>query len=293
MTGVGGQGPYEPYRGQQPYPSGQQNGSPNPYQAYPVPPPQPLRQRPPRPMPPQQQPFTPPPPQQPFIPPPPPQAPQPQPQGGPGVGSVLWALTPMLTCGFGSPFTMLFAAVKRRSAWLGLASAAYAMAIALWIVIVDSYDSEDIPVGPGLLMFAGFLGSWAGATVHSFIIRRQVFGVPGASANDQAVAYAQHRRALREQARELAERDPSMARELRIGRPDLPRQYDDGGLVDVNHAPARVIADLPGMTPALAEQVVKVRETVDSFVSAEDLSAAASLPPNLTPELAEYTIYLP
>ncbi|WP_160330397.1 ComEA family DNA-binding protein [Sphaerimonospora mesophila] len=230
------------------------------------------------------------PPRPPFIPPPPP---QPQPQGGPGAGSVFWALTPLLTCGLGTPFTMLFAAVKRRSAWLGLASAAYALAVFLWIVIFDDYYPGELPPGPGILMFGGMFGSWLGGTVHSFIIRQRVFETPGMTANDRAIALAQHRRALREQARELAERDPSMARELRIGRPDLPRQYDDGGLVDVNHAPAQVIAALPGMTPALAEQVVKARETVGSFVSAEDLSAAASLPPNLTSELAEYTIYLP
>ncbi|WP_433499366.1 ComEA family DNA-binding protein [Sphaerimonospora sp. CA-214678] len=209
------------------------------------------------------------------------------------MGSVFWALTPLLTCGFGTPFTMLFAAVKRRSAWLGLASAAYALAVFLWIVIFDDHYPGDLPPGPGILMFGGMFGSWLGGTVHSFIIRQRVFETPGMTANDRAIALAQHRRALREQARELAERDPSMARELRIGRPDLPRQYDDGGLVDVNHAPARVIAALPGMTPALAEQVVKARETVGAFVSAEDLSAAASLPPNLTSELAEYTIYLP
>ena len=35
-----------------------------------------------------------------------------------------------------------------------------------------------------------------------------------------------------------------LARELRIGRPDLPRQYDDGGLVDVNNVPVGVLAEL-------------------------------------------------
>jgi hypothetical protein len=34
---------------------------------------------------------------------------------------------------------------------------------------------------------------------------------------------------------------PVLARELRIGRPDVPRQFDDGGLVDLNHAPVPVL----------------------------------------------------
>lgn len=235
-----------------------------------------------------------PPAQPPFVPPPPP-SPQTQRDGGePGFASFLWALTPLFTCGFGTPLTMLIAAVKRRSGWLGAASAAYTLGTLTWIVTAASYDSAaDMPIPVTLLMFIGALGPWLGGTIHSLIIRDRVFREPGKSANDHAIAIAQYRRALRQQAREIVERDPALARELRIGRPDLPRQYDDGGLVDVNNAPVRVIAQLPGMTHALAQQVVRVRETVGGFVSVEDLSAAASLPPNLTPELAEYTIFLP
>lgn len=237
------------------------------------------------------------PPAPPFTPPPPPAPPPPQTRqdsGEPGFASYLWALTPLFTCGFGTPLTMLLAAVKRRSSWLGMAAAAYTLGIITWIVTAAAYDSADeMPFPVVLLMFVGALGPWLGGTIHSLVIRDRVFRKPGKSANDYAIAVAQHRRALRAQAREIAERDPALARELRIGRPDLPRQFDDGGLVDVNNAPVRVIATLPGMTHALAQQVVRVRETVGGFVSVEDLSAAASLPPNLTPELAEYTIFLP
>ena len=97
---------------------------------------------------------------------------------------------------------------------------------------------------------------------------------------------------LRRQARETA-RDVSMAWELRIGRPDLPREFDDGGLVDVNHAPAAALTELPGMTPALAERVVRVREECGGFTSVEELSALAELPPALTPRIDEFAIFLP
>ncbi|MEU6415475.1 helix-hairpin-helix domain-containing protein [Microbispora sp. NPDC046933] len=209
--------------------------------------------------------------------------------------SYLWALAPLYTCGFGTPFTMMYAAIRRRSVWYGLASAGYATATGVWIYLAELYDNTDAPALASFLMIVGMLTPWLFGTVHSLAVRRQVFGdaAPYETGNEQAIALAQHRRALRQQARELAERDPVMARELRIGRPDLPRQYDDGGLVDVNRAPASVLANLPGLTPALADQIVRVRDQVGGFVSAEDVSAAASLPPHLTPDLTEYGIFLP
>ena len=43
------------------------------------------------------------------------------------------------------------------------------------------------------------------------------------------VAEELERRRLREECRALASTDPPMARSLRVGRPDLPRNLDDGG----------------------------------------------------------------
>ncbi len=110
--------------------------------------------------------------------------------------------------------------------------------------------------------------------------------------NAQAVAIANMRRQLRHQAREHA-RDVVLARDLRIGRPDLPRHYDDGGLIDVNHVPAPVLTAITGVTPEMAEHIVQVRGQVVGFSSAEELAAVAALPPHLTPELREYGIFLP
>ncbi|WP_460369079.1 ComEA family DNA-binding protein [Actinocorallia lasiicapitis] len=121
------------------------------------------------------------------------------------------------------------------------------------------------------------------------------FAVPAAprfNGNQHAIAMANMRRELRRQSRELA-RDVILARDLRIGRPDLPRHYDDGGLIDVNHVPAQALTVITGITPSMAEHIVKIRETVTGFHSAEELSAVAQLPPHLTPEIVEYGIFLP
>ncbi|MEW9530393.1 helix-hairpin-helix domain-containing protein [Microbispora sp. NPDC049125] len=209
--------------------------------------------------------------------------------------SFFWALAPLFTCGFATPFTIAFAAVRRRSAWLAASAVLYAACVVAWISIVNAYEPEKIPEGQSALIAVGMLGAWIGGTIQSLVIREQVFAPrPDPSTpNERALALARQRRTLRDQARELAQSDPSLARELRVGRPDLPRQYDDGGLVDLNHAPPHVVAGLPGMTPQLVGQILRARETVGCFVSAEDVSAAASLPPHLTSELAEYTVYLP
>lgn len=110
--------------------------------------------------------------------------------------------------------------------------------------------------------------------------------------NAQAIAMANMRRQLRDQARQHA-RDVVLARDLRIGRPDLPRHYDDGGLIDVNHVPAPVLTAITGITPEMAEHIVQVRSQVVGFSSAEELAAVAALPPHLTPEIREYGIFIP
>jgi Helix-hairpin-helix motif len=124
--------------------------------------------------------------------------------------------------------------------------------------------------------------------------RRPVVGPRvNANANAQAVAAATMRRELRRQARELATGDPVLARELRVGRPDLPRQYDDGGLVDVNHVPPPALTVLSGVTPEIAERIVSIREHVGRYSSAEDLVTTADLHPDLTAEIREYGLFLP
>ncbi|WP_203991911.1 ComEA family DNA-binding protein [Sphaerisporangium rufum] len=182
---------------------------------------------------------------------------------------------------------MGYAAVKLRSKLLWLATVGYSVGLVAFVAgLSGSGDMYE------LLGALGISASWVGGTVHSLIIRNRVFE-SNDSPNDQAIALAQHRRELRQEARELAERDPALARELRIGRPDLPRQYDDGGLVDINHAPAPVIAQLPGLTDELAQRIVQARSEVGAFISAEDVSVALNLPPHLTPGLADLTVYIP
>jgi hypothetical protein len=74
--------------------------------------------------------------------------------------------------------------------------------------------------------------------------------------------------------------DPLLARDLKIGRPDPPRTYDDGGLVDLNSAPAPVIAGVCAIDQATAADIAAARPpggylTVDDVFSATDIPVAA------------------
>ncbi|NBH08650.1 hypothetical protein GTY80_36115 [Amycolatopsis sp. SID8362] len=103
-------------------------------------------------------------------------------------------------------------------------------------------------------------------------LRRQILA-PGARGTgpDPALTAALAARERRAEARKLALSDPLIARDLRIGRPDLPRNYDDGGLVDLNNAPADVIAAACGLDPTTAEGIVEVRVAAGGFAAVEDV----------------------
>jgi predicted Ser/Thr protein kinase len=90
--------------------------------------------------------------------------------------SVVWALVPLFTCGIGTPFIMGHAARRLRSAPLVLATALYALGMAVFVIAAGIYgDSDLIPVWLDALMMVGLLGSWFGGLGHALIIRGSVF----------------------------------------------------------------------------------------------------------------------
>jgi hypothetical protein len=109
---------------------------------------------------------------------------------------------------------------------------------------------------------------------------------------DPRIDGARKRLAQHEKALELVRENPRLALEAGVGRPDLPGAYD-GGLVDVNHAPAGVIACLPTFDLELADRVVGARERVDGFDSLEDLGALLDLPGDQVERLRDHVVCLP
>ena len=94
-----------------------------------------------------------------------------------------------------------------------------------------------------------------------------------------SIAVAQARLRRRLEARRIAAEDPSLARELRIGRPDQPRAYDDGGLIDVNHVSLDVLCAVEGIGPELASEIVETRDSFDDSTAVKILrSLSDSIP---------------
>lgn len=233
--------------------------------------------------------WRPPYPMPPGPPPPPPVTPLPLPGAGEPRG-IMWAFVPFLTFGMGSPFSFLYAALRRQSLNLGTTAVGYGVGTVAWMAMVTS--GEAVLGALGMILF---LMLWVTGTVHAFAVRPTVFPreAPQNLRNEHAIKLAKYRRTLREEARALAAEDPALAHELRIGRPDLPRGYDDGGLIDVNHAPPATLALLPGLDEEVIERLVAYRAEHGGFISAEELAVDIDLPPALLPQISEYAVFLP
>ncbi|CAL9502586.1 hypothetical protein SUDANB121_03484 [Nocardiopsis dassonvillei] len=210
----------------------------------------------------------------------------------PAVGGGLSAFTGGLL----SPFLLWYAFVRLRN------PAAFLGALAATVLLVLFVVSEDM----SLLENVSFPLLWVGGTVSSFALLRAVEtrkaspgadraleeGSPPGPDNRALLKAARERGRLRTEARRILESNRVHAIELGIGRPDLGTGFDDGGLIDVNHSPAELLARLPGLTPENLRRLEEMREAGVVFSSAEELAAAVDVDPRRVPELAEYAVFL-
>ena len=130
------------------------------------------------------------------------------------------------------------------------------------------------------------------ACVKLASVRREIYARPGweTPAGDPQADVVKRALARRE-ARKLLAEDPALARELGIGRPDLGRGYDDGGLVDLNSAPAPVLASVLGIELALAEAIVAARTRRGGvFYGLGELLIDLPLPPSVEGLLHERAV---
>ena len=171
--------------------------------------------------------------------------------------------------------------------------AGYLAVVIVEVVLSSLPGSNDVGAalaGSMAMVLAG------GAAVHAFVAFRPTSALAdklesAASPNERAVDSARARIRRRSQARELAMADYVLARELEIGRPDVPHEYDDGGLVDINHVPGDVLASCLGLTPQETAAVVAARDQLGGFTSPEELSAYAQLAPDRVDALRDWMLF--
>jgi len=146
-------------------------------------------------------------------------------------------------------------------------------AVALLVVFLLAYGAAL--AAPQLALLAAPLA--AANTAAGVAVARHLGRVPPAPV-DPHVQAALSARARREQARRIAAVDPALARDLRIGRPDLPHGYDDGGLVDLNAVPTSVLEAELGWSAQDAARVVRLREELGGFGHVAEAAALAGVP---------------
>jgi hypothetical protein len=146
---------------------------------------------------------------------------------------------------------------------LALAYTAAGILIAVLVALAPPQQPDGTSGNEALSTVTGLIALVVivAACIQLRPLRRAVYGpdavIPVHA--DPAVARALGARARREETRQLIAREPGLQRELGIGRPDLGRGYDDGGLIDVNTASAEVIAAVAHIAPREAEAIVAGR----------------------------------
>ena len=206
------------------------------------------------------------------------------------IGSLWYLLVPLLTLGLLTFLPFLHAAIRLRRPWVWLTTVIFAL-VAAGVTYVSGQPDGTTPGLVDAGFFVAVLGTMVIGTTMLARLRREVYHLgelprpvssPGiavipdaAPAVDPAIQQVLQARAKRDRARDLAATDPLMARELRIGRPDLPSDYDDGGLVDIASAPDTVIAQVLDLTLEQAAGVVAIRDTV---IAVDDLFSLTELP---------------
>jgi SARP family transcriptional regulator, regulator of embCAB operon len=199
------------------------------------------------------------------------------------VGFLTWALVGLF-------------AIHRRSKWLALATVGY-LAVILFSLVAAVATPEEVLDQPGADAMDLAMGLWV---VAWFIGIVQVTTLTATDnfwtakpSDNPVVALDWHRHQLREQARRIIQEQPGIARELRIGRPDLTRHFDDGGLVDINAVNAGVLGVLPGLSPQVASVIVADRAARGPFAAPADLVGRGLVPPHVLHHLQDTLIALP
>ncbi|MEV8373511.1 BTAD domain-containing putative transcriptional regulator [Kribbella sp. NPDC056861] len=218
---------------------------------------------------------------------------------------LLGAAVPVVSLGFLGWLVTAGVALKRRSLALGLSAAAYLASI-VWFTVYVMVPPEEPELSNGqalvtlLYLCAGIACSIQAAIVIGSPKRRAGLQPPYLlrpqlpQYQPQPFQSSQHSpdAVLRNEARHLASTQPARARLLGIGRPDLPRQFDDGGLIDLNDAPADLLDTLPGVTGKQAAAIVVSRLQSGRFRRVDELWTRGLLPGPLAPELTDRLVII-
>lgn len=182
-----------------------------------------------------------------------------------------WVWLPAVTFGIGTWAAFVYAGTRaRRASWKLFGFGYLGLIVAACGLVVTDRDPW-LTLGGFAIIFA-----WVGGFIHALTVRSAYVRLVE-SPEQTLLEAAEARVRVREDALRLVRDDPVRAKALGVGRPDIELAFD-GGLVDVNSAPAEVIARLPHADERLAKRIVTVRDRVGGFSSVQDLGLVLDLP---------------
>ena len=201
--------------------------------------------------------------------------------------SLVWAAAPLFTLGYATPICIGYAAVRLRSKVLWGCVAGY-------VILIGLFVATSLPQRQGSRRASGFSVTLFMVTmilgaVQTFALRDRVFNRARVS---DPIDEAREEIDRREHARRLLRTDPKLARELRIGRPDLERRFDDGGLVDVNHVDDQVLHQLDGVDQSVIDKIVNTRKEVGGFSSLADMTVTLDLSPDALSAVEDRLVFI-
>lgn len=210
---------------------------------------------------------------------------------------MLWILIPVLTFGLAAPVPAAHAALKlRRRGTTAAAMFVTSLTVTSYVLVsLHPRNHSSLSVTTGMFL----IGSAMAGAIIAAAYRQEVFPSPAQNphllpplARDQSVIAAKSRTRRRLEAAQLAKREPSLAADLGIGRPDAHKDFDDGGLIDINHVSTATLISALSLAPELAEKVAKVRDRLGRFDGPDDLVTFGCLPEELVDSLRDRLIAL-
>ncbi|MDZ5444690.1 MULTISPECIES: AfsR/SARP family transcriptional regulator [Micromonospora] len=211
------------------------------------------------------------------------------------VATVTGTAVALLSFGMLTWAVVLGYALWRRSRRLALAGVGYFLLVVSMFAIAlqEVPDNEELPDSEFLYLIGAMAFCWLVGAGHVLLLNPALWsGVTRLFWTDRQ-RVAEQQRVRREQARYLLHHYPAARHELYIGRPDLPRTFDDGGLVDVNTVPDQVLVALPGLTGEQRRQIAVDRWRRGPYGSLEELTGRCQLPPAATEPLRDLLLFLP
>jgi TIR domain len=146
-------------------------------------------------------------------------------------------------------------------------------------VLVGVSEAESIGNAAVGILF----GTVAVATVVAILNRKPALQSLGSSEEHQR----QQRRA---EYRRLINTDINLARSMSVGRPDLQRNYDDGGLLDLNSLPVEALVSF-GVPVDEAARIVNARQA-GTFSTLNEVAMRCNLTRNTVARLRETAVFL-